>query len=194
MLHQFPMLFHLFGGEGSWHFTGLWLWRKSGSSSSRQGVCSRAKDRLRPSELHLAHLQGGDTITSSSPCCAGMRLPAPRLSLPRIPWLCKALATEARDERERIQTSEEGERLCHKENTANSLVIIQTPGFALSSSFTQEAQPRTAGEGRRCFPVLRVSASPELLTSCTWSMALMPRRTSSDVASSQLTHFETQPQ
>lgn len=112
--------------------------------------------------------------TASSPCCTGMRLPAPGLSLPRIPWLCKALATEAWDERKRMQTSEEGERLWHKENTANFLLIIQTPGFALSSSFTQEAEPRTAGEGRRCFPALGVPASPALATSCTWSMASMP--------------------
>lgn len=168
MLHQFPKLFqHLWwGGELALHcFMAL---REECSSSSRQGVCSRAKDRLTPSELHLAHLQGGDTIQPLQ------HLPAPRLSLPRIPWLCKALATEARDERKRMQTSEEGERLCHKENTTHSLVIIQTPGFALSSSFTQEAQTRTAGEGRKCFPALGVPASPASATSCTWSMALMP--------------------
>lgn len=93
-----------------------------------------------------------------------------------------------------MQTSEEGERLCHKENTANSLLIIQTPGLASSSSFTQEAQPGIAGEERRCFPVLGVPASPASATSCMWSTALMPQRTGSGVASAQLAHFETQPQ
>lgn len=172
MLHQFPKLSQHLYWEGSWHIIVLWLWEKSGSSSSRQGVCSRAKDSLTPFELHLAHLQGGDRITSSQPLLHQAAPACPWLSLPRIPGLCKALATEAWDERKRMQTSEEGERLCHKENTVNSLLIIQTPGFALSSSFTQEAQPRTTGEGRRFFPVLEAPASPALATSahdpCLW--------------------------
>lgn len=50
-----------------------------------------------------------------------------------------------------MQTSEEPRRPCFKENTANSLLIIQTSGFALSNSrgFVQEAQPRMLGEGGR---------------------------------------------
>lgn len=171
MLHQFPRLSQHLGCEGSWHFTVLWLWGKSGPSSSRQGLAAGQSTDSHPLSYiwHICRVG-----TGSSLCCTGMCLPAPGLSLPHIPWLCKALATEARDERKRMQTSEEGERLWYKENTANSVVIIQTPGFALSSSFTQEAQPRTAGERRRCFPALGVSASPALATSCTWSMALMP--------------------
>lgn len=63
-----------------------------------------------------------------------------------------------------MQTSEEPGRLSHKENTANSLLIIQTSGLAFSSSwgFTQEAQLRMLAEGGRCLPEPGAS-------SCAWS-------------------------
>lgn len=190
MLHYSPKLFKRlwWGGKLAFHcFMDL---REEWLIQQQTGNLQQGKGQTH-TESHLAHLQGGDTITSSSPCCTWMRLPASWLSLPRIPWLCMALATEPRDERRRMQTSEEQERLRHKENTANSVLIIHTPGLASSSSFTQT---RIAGEGRRCFPVLGVPASPASAISCMWSMALMPQRTGSGAASSQLTHFETQPQ
>lgn len=60
-----------------------------------------------------------------------------------------------------------------KEHTANSLLIIQTSGLALSSSWgcKQEAQLRMLGAGRRCLPEPGGPASPPWATSCTWSMS-----------------------
>ena len=99
-----------------------------------------------------------------------------------------------------MQTSEEPGRLCHKENIANSLLIIQTSGLASPSSwgFKQEAQPKMLTQGGRKVPSRAGgTCQPSLghwLHVVHW--ALQPQRTGdcSDVASPQITHFKTQPQ
>lgn len=110
-------------------------------SRGRQS-CSGVQEGPRPFEAHL----WGQSMTIGPAVCVA----APRHS-PRAAPSCAGHPQRARDERRRMQTSEELRRPCFKENTANSLLIIQTSGFALSSSrgFVQEAQPRMLGEGGR---------------------------------------------
>lgn len=160
MPHQLPKhAVSILGGRGVDTFLSYRPEGRVGSCSNRQRVCSRVKDRLTSSEIHL---QGWDRSVSSQSCYDGMHLPAPQQSLPHIPQLCRVAATEAGDERRGMQTSEKPGRLCLKENTANSLLIIQTSGLPLFSSwgFKQEALLRMSGERGGCPPEPEGASSP----------------------------------
>lgn len=171
MFHQLPKhkvisTSNTFGGEGGWHFTIVQTWRKMARPSADGEFAAGWRTDSCPPESHLdSEDWGTSTGSHPRPRRAGMRLPTPRQSLPHVPRLCRAPATEAWDERRGMQTSEEPGRPSHEENTANSLLIIQTSGLALSSSwgFKQEAQLRMLAEGGRCLPEPGAS-------SCTWSV------------------------